>query len=86
MPQQDKDSLLLKINEALEDIRPHLAVDGGDVEVLDITDDLTVRIKWLGNCVNCTMSTMTMKAGIEQAIKGKVPEIKTVEAVNGTQV
>ncbi|MCB0619799.1 MAG: NifU family protein [Saprospiraceae bacterium] len=86
MPQQDKDSLLLKINEALEDIRPHLAVDGGDVEVLDITDDLTVRIKWLGNCVNCTMSTMTMKAGIEQAIKGKVPEIKTVEAVNGSQV
>jgi len=71
-----------RINDALDAIRPHLAVDGGDVEVVEVTTDMLVRIKWIGNCVNCSMSAMTLKAGIEQAIKGAVPEIKGVEAVN----
>ncbi|MBK7407541.1 MAG: NifU family protein [Saprospirales bacterium] len=79
---QQKD-LLIRVNEALETIRPHLAVDGGDVEVIEVTADNRVLIKWVGNCINCSMSAMTLKAGIEQAIKGKIPEIVSVEAVNG---
>ncbi len=75
--------LLEKVNHALEDIRPHLAVDGGNIELIEITDDLTVKVKWLGNCEFCSMSTMTMKAGVEQAIRSRVPEIRNVEAING---
>lgn len=78
-----ENNLLQRINEALEAIRPHLVVDGGDVEVIEVTSDMRVKIKWVGNCVNCSMSAMTLKAGIEQAIKGKIPEIVSVDAVNG---
>ena len=72
-----------KVNNALDEIRPHLAVDGGNIELIEVTDDLIVRIKWMGNCEHCSMSAMTMRAGVEQAIKSKLPEIKGVEAVNG---
>jgi Fe-S cluster biogenesis protein NfuA len=80
---EDKDLLLKRIDAALNDIRPFLQVDGGNVEVVDVTDDMTVQIKWLGMCENCSMSAMTMKAGIEQAIKSRLPEIKSVVALNG---
>ena len=82
---EEKTTLIRQIDEALNDVRPHLAEDGGDVEVVDLTDDLTVMVKWLGNCENCFMSLMTMKAGVEQAIKNKVPSVKHVEAVNGVE-
>ena len=72
-----------RVEEALDDIRPHLQVDGGDVELLDVTEDHIVKIKWLGACQSCNMSAMTMRAGIEQAVRGKIPEISGVEAVNG---
>lgn len=71
-----------KVNKALDEIRPHLAVDGGNIELVDVTDDLVVKIKWMGNCAFCSMSEMTMKAGVEQAIKSKLPEVKEVVAVN----
>ena len=80
---QEKETLLREIDEALNDVRPHLQVDGGNIEVLDITPNNVVKVKWLGTCEGCTMSTMTMRAGIEQTIKGKFPEIAGVEAVNG---
>lgn len=83
MPLTEKDQLLQRIDRALDDVRPHLAVDGGDVELVDITEDHIVKIKWLGNCQNCNMSVMTMRAGIEQAIKFKVPEVEGVIAING---
>lgn len=86
MAYTQKELLLQRIDEALDDVRPHLAVDGGDVEVVDITDDHIVKIKWLGNCRDCNMSVMTMRAGIEQAIKFKVPEVEGVVAVNGIGV
>ena len=70
----------------MDDIRPHLAVDGGNVEVVDVTDDLKVQIKWLGNCEGCAMSTMTMRAGIEQSLRMNVPEVTSVEAINGVEV
>ena len=79
----NKEQLINRVNEALEDVRPHLKVDGGDVEVVDITDEKVVEIKWLGACESCNMSRMTMKAGIEQAIKSKIPEISGVVALNG---
>jgi Fe-S cluster biogenesis protein NfuA len=82
MSDQEKTNLLLLVDAALNDIRPHLAVDGGDVTVVDITDDMIVRVKWLGTCEMCSMSMMTMKAGVEQVVKSRLPQIQSVEAIN----
>jgi len=71
-----------KIEEALNTIRPYLLADGGNVELVEITDDLIVRVELKGSCQSCSMSTMTMRAGIEETIKRAVPEIKAVEAIN----
>ena len=73
--------LIDKINLALEDIRPYLKDDGGDIELIEVTDDLTVKVKFLGACKSCTMSAMTLKGGVEEAIKKAIPEIKTVISV-----
>lgn len=80
---EEKSKLIAQIDEALNNVRPHLRVDGGDVEVVDVTDENIVLIKWLGNCEGCSMSAMTMRAGIEQSIKGKLPHIVGVKAING---
>jgi len=85
MSEEEKADLILKVDNALNDVRPHLAVDGGNVEVVDVTPDFLVLIKWMGNCESCSMSAMTMRAGIEQAIKSKVPNITGVTAVNGVE-
>ena len=82
----EKQALIERVDKALDDIRPHLAVDGGNVEIVDITEEMVLQIKWLGNCSSCSMSAMTMKAGIEQTLQGKVPEIKGIEALNGVGV
>lgn len=82
----DKQDLIQRVDAALDTVRPHLKVDGGNVSVVDVTDDLIVLVKWLGNCQNCSMSVMTMKAGLEMALKTQVPEIKGVKAVNGVGV
>lgn len=79
----EKSELLERIDAALESVRPHLKVDGGNVEVVGVTEDMKAQIKWLGNCESCNMSTMTLRAGIEQAIRSKIPEIQGVIAVNG---
>lgn len=79
---ENKQELLERIDRALDDVRPHLAVDGGNVEVVDVTEDMVAQIKWLGNCQNCSMSAMTLRAGLEQAVRSKLPEIVSVEAVN----
>lgn len=81
----EKEALLVRINHALDDVRPHLAVDGGDVELVDVTEDHVVKVKWLGACENCSMSFMTLRAGLEQALKGKIPEVTGVIAINGTE-
>ncbi|MEL6638204.1 MAG: NifU family protein [Bacteroidota bacterium] len=83
MSAPEKEALWAKVDAALDDVRPHLKVDGGNVELVDITEDLEVKIRWLGNCESCSMSAMTMRAGVEQSIKNKVPNIKSVEAING---
>ena len=83
MVDTEKQELIERIETALNDVRPHLKVDGGDVEVVGVTDELIVQIKWLGACQSCSMSAMTMKAGIEETIKRQVPVITGVEAING---
>lgn len=82
MSATEKQALIHQVDAALDDVRPHLAVDGGNVEVIDITDDKIVKIKWLGNCRNCSMTYMTLKAGLEHTLRGRLPEILGVEAVN----
>ena len=79
----EKSQLMERIDAALESVRPHLRVDGGDVEVVDVTEDMEVHIKWKGNCEMCNMSTMTLRAGIEEAIRSKIPDITGVVALNG---
>jgi len=73
-----------RIDKALDNIRPYLETDGGNVKILEITDDMVVKLELLGACGTCPMSTMTLKAGVEEAIKKAVPEVKAVEAVNIT--
>jgi Fe-S cluster biogenesis protein NfuA len=79
-------SLLEKVEVALDTIRPYLLTDGGNVSVEEITEDHVVRLKLLGSCGSCPMSIMTLKAGIEEAIKKAVPEITAVEAINLTAI
>jgi Fe-S cluster biogenesis protein NfuA len=74
--------LIKKIEDALEQIRPYLQADGGNVSLVEVTDDMVVKLELLGACKSCSMSMMTLKAGIEETIKRAVPEIKSVEAVN----
>jgi Fe-S cluster biogenesis protein NfuA len=77
-------SLLEEVEAALDTIRPYLEADGGNVSVQEITPDKMVKLKLLGSCGSCPMSIMTLKAGIEQAIKKAVPEVAGVEALNIT--
>ena len=73
--------LLHKVDASLDSIRPFLEADGGNVKVLEVTKDKVVKLQLLGMCENCPMSYTTMKAGIEEAIKSAIPEIKAVEAI-----
>ncbi len=70
-----------KVEASLESIRPYLTADGGDIQVLEVTKENIVKLKLLGNCGDCPMSDMTMKAGVEEAIMKAVPEIIKVVAV-----
>jgi Fe-S cluster biogenesis protein NfuA len=79
-------SLLEQVEAALNTIRPYLETDGGNVSVEEITADGVVKLKLLGSCGSCPMSIMTLKAGIEEAIKKAVPEITSIEAVNLTDI
>lgn len=70
-----------EVRSALEDVRPHLQVDGGDVEFVDLSDDGVVKVRLTGACAGCPMSQMTLKHGIENYLKKKIPDLKSVEAV-----
>ena len=76
------EELTKKIESSLDSIRPYLKADGGDVKVNHISEDHVVQLEFVGACGNCSMSTMTFKAGVEAAIKRDVPEIKSIEVVN----
>ncbi len=70
-----------KVKTVLDEIRPYLKADGGDVELVEVTDDGIVKVKLLGACGHCPMSTMTLKMGVERLLKQEIPEIKEVVAV-----
>ena len=76
------EELVNRVERALDQIRPYMEADGGNVKLLSISDDLIVHLELLGACGSCPMSAMTMKAGVEQSIMRAVPEIKAVEAIN----
>ena len=70
-----------KVQAALDQVRPNLQRDGGDVELVDVTEDGIVKVRLTGRCHVCPMSQMTLKMGIERFLKMNVPEVKTVESV-----
>lgn len=78
----DDPLLRQQVEESLDMIRPYLMADGGSVRLLNITEDMVVELELMGACGTCPMSTMTLRAGIEQTLKRTVPQITRVEAVN----
>jgi Fe-S cluster biogenesis protein NfuA len=76
-----KTDLMEKVEIALNHIRPYLEADGGNVKLVDITDEMIAQVELLGACGSCPMSMMTLKAGVEQTIKNEVPEIKGISAI-----
>ncbi len=70
-----------KVEKALDEIRPFLKSDGGDITLLDVTED-TVKVKFEGNCIGCSVSNMTLKSGVEATIKKYVPQIESVIEVS----
>lgn len=75
------EKVLSKIKSAIDSVRPYLKADGGDVELVEVTDKLVVKVKLVGACVGCPFSMQTLKAGIEQAIRNEVPEIRDLVSV-----
>jgi Fe-S cluster biogenesis protein NfuA len=82
----NKEDIIRKIEISLDSIRPYLKADGGDVKISDFTPDHVVMLEFMGACGNCSMSTMTFKAGVEAAIKRDVPEVKSIQVVNLTPI
>lgn len=74
----DTNSIRERVMKALERVRPYLQSDGGDIDLIDVTEDMTVKVKLKGACQGCPYSMQTLKAGVEQAIMKEVPEIKRV--------
>jgi len=71
-------SIQERVLKALDKIRPYLQSDGGDIELLEVTDEMDVKVKLTGACHGCPYSMQTLKAGVEQAVKKEVPEIRSV--------
>lgn len=74
--------LVARIEDALQQLRPFLEADGGNVRLVEVTDDKQVKLELLGACRSCSMNTMTFKAGIEEAVRRAAPEVTSVEAIN----
>ncbi len=70
-----------RVEKVLDEIRPALQMDGGDVELVDVEESGVVKVKLMGNCGSCPSSTMTLKMGIERAIMENIPEVVSVEQV-----
>lgn len=77
-----KEELTQRIERALDNIRPYLVADGGNVRVIGLSREMVVRLEFVGNCENCPMSSYTFKAGVEEAIRKSVPEVKGIEVIN----
>ena len=83
MTEAEKQTFISQLDKALESVRPHLAEDGGNVQIVDVTPEMEVQVKWEGNCEFCDMSVSTLRAGIEYALKERFPQIESVIAING---
>ncbi len=81
MSQADKEATKQKVLNVLEQIRPYLQNDGGDIEFVELTDNMIVNVRLTGACGSCPYSTMTLKNGVESAVVKAIPEIKSVESV-----
>jgi Fe-S cluster biogenesis protein NfuA len=77
------DSVEQRIEQSLETIRPYLRADGGDVKFIRLRQDGVLELQWMGTCLICPMSQMTLRAGVEREVLNDVPEVKRVEAVKG---
>lgn len=75
---EDLNTITERVRQALEKIRPYLQSDGGDIDLIEVTDDLTVKVRLKGACHGCPFSMQTLKAGVEKAIIKEVPEIREV--------
>jgi Fe-S cluster biogenesis protein NfuA len=82
----NKKEIEAKVLVALEQLRPFLHADGGDMEFVEIKDDATVVVRLMGACKDCSMSMMTLKAGLEEAVIKAAPEVKAVEAINVSEL
>ena len=82
MANNQNTELIKKIEAVIDQIRPYLEADGGNIKFVELTDDNVVNVELQGACKSCPMSLMTLKNGVEQAVKSAIPEIKSVEAVN----
>lgn len=74
--------LTTKVKNVIDQIRPYLQADGGDIQFLELTDDNVVNVELQGSCGSCPFSRMTLKNGVEEAMRRALPEIKSVEALN----
>ena len=77
----EKELLEKRVKNILEQVRPYLQQDGGDVNFVELTDDMVVMVELTGACGSCPYSTMTLKNGIESVMKKSIPEIKSVEQI-----
>jgi Fe-S cluster biogenesis protein NfuA len=85
MPQLSAEERLTighRVNETLQELRPFLEADGGDITLEEVTRDGVVRVRLHGACRSCSMSPMTLRSGVEEAIKRVVPAVRSVEAVD----
>ena len=82
----DKEAIKIKVLEALDQLRPFLNDDGGDMELVEIKDDATVVVRLLGACKDCSMSLMTLKAGLEEAVRKAAPEVRAVVAEDAAAI
>ncbi|MDY0343492.1 MAG: NifU family protein [Lentimicrobium sp.] len=78
----DKDTLTAKVKNVIEQIRPYLQADGGDISFIELTEENVVNVELHGACGSCPFSRMTLKNGVEEAMKKALPQIKSVEAIN----
>ncbi len=79
---EDRAKLEQKVNNVIDQIRPYLTADGGDISFVNLTEENVVNVQLHGACATCSMSIMTLKQGVEQAMIKAIPEIKSVEAIN----
>ena len=71
-----------RVESTLDELRPYLKADGGDIRLVEITSGLVARIELLGACADCSMINMTLKGGVESALKKAAPELTAIEAIN----